>query len=244
MDCNGMALWVSKSAPCKNFADGTMLLGMKMEKKVHEMDCVAVDGGYTQYLKTLVEECDALSLRNFTHPYRKKRHQELSQEEALYNATFGSFRSQMEALFGDLGATFERHNNRSPVLVEKKQTYNAQLKLALLLLNIKKMVAMLGIPTEPIHAAWMREGFEFPTERKDVEQPMDYVDIGALMEDGNEMAKLQKEFLDLELGDGDTTMATSKQPNFVIEIPLIRRKRKMVPAADEVDGDAEEDEDL
>ncbi|KAF9897981.1 hypothetical protein EC991_001228, partial [Linnemannia zychae] len=33
MDCNGMALWVSKSAACKNHADGTMLLAMKVDKR-------------------------------------------------------------------------------------------------------------------------------------------------------------------------------------------------------------------
>ncbi|KAG0007289.1 hypothetical protein BGZ81_005003, partial [Podila clonocystis] len=172
MDCNGMALWVSKSASCKSNADGTMLLAMKMDKKVHAMDCIAVDGGYTQFLNKLVEECDTLSLQNFAHPYRKKKGHELTKEEVLYNSTFGSFRSQMESLFGGLGATFEKHNNRAPVLVDKKQTYNLQLKLALLLLNMKKLVAMVKIPTEPIHTAWLREGFEYPAMHKDVEQPM------------------------------------------------------------------------
>ncbi|KAF9356558.1 hypothetical protein BGX26_005127 [Mortierella sp. AD094] len=56
MDCNGMALWVSKSASCKSNVDGTMLLAMKLDKKMHAMDCVTVDGGYTQFLKKLVDE--------------------------------------------------------------------------------------------------------------------------------------------------------------------------------------------
>ncbi|KAG0008230.1 hypothetical protein BGZ82_004801, partial [Podila clonocystis] len=201
MDCNGMALWVSKSAPCKNYADGTMLLTMKIDKRVHSMDCIAVDGGYTQFLKKLVEDSDTLSLRNFAHPYRKKKNHDLTEEESFYNCTFGSFRSQMESLFGDLGATFEKHNNRAPVLVDKKQTYNLQLKLSLLLLNIKKMVVMLKIPTEPIHTAWVRDGFEYPTVHKDVEQPMEYFYISTLVDDGNAMAKLQEEFLGLEVGD-------------------------------------------
>ncbi|KAG9065466.1 hypothetical protein KI688_001749 [Linnemannia hyalina] len=162
MDCNGMALFVSKSAPCKNNAGGTMLLMMKLDKR---------------------------------------KNKDLTQEEAFYNSTFGSFRSQMESLFADLGSTFEKHNNRAPVLVDKKQTYNLQLKLSLLLLNMKKMVALLAISVEPIHTAWLREGFEYPTTENDVEQPMEYVDVGALMEDGNTMAKLQEEFLALELHD-------------------------------------------
>ncbi len=237
MDCNGMALWVSKSASCKNNADGTMLLAMKMDKKVHQMDCIAVDGGYTQFLKRLVEESDTLSLQNFAHPYHKKKSQDLTKEESFYNATFGSFRSQMESLFGDLGATFEKHNNRSPVLVDKKQTYNLQIKLALLLLNMKKMVALLKIPTEPIHAAWVREGFEYPTMQKGVEQPMEYVEMSALVEDGNAMAKLQGEFLSLAIGVVDTAMEAPRRklPGIVIEIP-VRKKQQM-----DVD---EEDDDL
>ncbi|KAG9060724.1 hypothetical protein KI688_001193 [Linnemannia hyalina] len=63
------------------------------------------------------------------------------------------------------------------------------------------MVALLKIPAEPIHTAWLREGFEYPTTENDVEQPMGYVDVGALVEDGNTMAQLQNEFLGLELHD-------------------------------------------
>ncbi|KAF8927439.1 hypothetical protein BGZ47_002160 [Haplosporangium gracile] len=205
----------------------------------------SVDGGYTQYLKKLTEESDTHTLHNFAHPYRKKKHQELTKEESAYNATFGSFRSQMEGLFGDLGTTFERHNNRSPVLVEKKETYNLQLKLALLLLNIKKMVALLNIPTEPIHSAWLRDGFDYPTNRNDAEQPMEYFPLGTLLEDANEMERLQAEFLELELGDEDTQMesAQRRSSNFVIEIPIRTPKRKM-PVEETGSGEEVEDDDL
>ncbi len=236
MDCNGMALWVSKSASCKKNADGTMLLGMKMDRRVHELDCIAVDGGYTQFLTKLVEECNKLSLHNFAHPFRKKKNQDLTEQESAYNSTFGSFRSQMESLFGDLGSIFEKHNNRAPVLVDKKETYNLQLKLSLLLLNMKKMVAMLKIPTEPIHTAWLHDGFEYPTTQKDVEQPMDYVDISDLMDDGNNMAKLQDRFLSLAIGNVDTAMEAprKKQPGIVIEIPPNKkRQRKVVEESDD-----------
>ncbi|KAF9975351.1 hypothetical protein BGZ75_000560 [Mortierella antarctica] len=234
MDCNGMALWVSKSASCKNFADGTMLLAMKMDKKMHTMDCIAVDGGYPQFLRRLVDESDTLSLRNFAHPYRKKRNVELTEEESLYNSTFGSFRSQMESLFGDLGCTFEKHNNRAPVLVDKKQTYNLQLKLSLLLLNMKKMVAMLKIPVEPIHTSWLRDGFEYPTTHKDVEQPMDHYDMAVLVDDANAMAKLQEEFLGLAV-DVDTTMEAPRRRRSIITIEIPARKRQMDVDEDEED---------
>lgn len=239
MDINGMALWVSKSASCKNYADGTMLLAMKIDKRMHSMDCMALDGGYTQFLPKMVED-STLCLQNFTHPYRKKRNHELTVDETLYNKTFGSFRSQMESLFADLGSTFEKHNNRAPVMVDKKQTYNLQLKLSLLLLNIKKMVALLKIPIEPIHTSWLRDGFEYPTSKNEIEQPMDYYDVGELVEDGNTMAKLQQEFLGLNVDDDVAMDPPHKQKStIVIEIPIRRAGKRQ-----QTEMDDDEDEEL
>jgi DDE superfamily endonuclease len=230
MDCNGMALWVSKSASCQKNADGTMLLDMKLDRNVHELDCIAVDGGYTQYLNKVVEVSDKFSKQNFVHPVRKRRNKDLTEEESAYNSTFGSFRSQMESLFGDLGNIFEKHNNRKPVLVAKKETYNLQMKLAFLLLNIKKMVALLKIPTEPIHIAWLHDGFEYPTTEKGLEQPMEYVDISTVVDEGHTMATLQDKFLSLAVDDVDTTMGAPqrKQSNIVIEIPPKKKRQRNV----------------
>jgi hypothetical protein len=125
-DCNGMAILVSKSLPCKENNDGSMLIGMKIEKHIHQLDCIAVDGGYTQYIKKVVEDTD-LSKKNFCYPICKSCGKDLAQDEANYNKIFGSFWSQIEATFGELGAIFEKHNNRTPVLVTKIATYNLQL---------------------------------------------------------------------------------------------------------------------
>lgn len=241
MDCNGMAVFVSKCAPCRNFADGTMLLAMKMERKMHKLDCIAFDGGYPQFIPRLLDNT-TLTPQNFAHPYRKKKGQSLTAEEVAYNATFGSFRSGMEALFGELGSTFEKHNNRKPVLVDKKETYNLQLKLCFLLLNIKKMVAMLKMHEEPIHTAWCRDGFEYPaTDNDDVEQPLEYVEVSSLVEDGNAMAKLQQEFLGLDIGDEDTTMVTAaankRKSNIVVEIPMRKNKNNQQKPPVEMDED-------
>ena len=59
-----------------------MLLSMKLDRKVHELDCIAVDGGYTHFLKKLVEVSDKLSLHNFAHPCCKKKAQELTEQES------------------------------------------------------------------------------------------------------------------------------------------------------------------
>ncbi|KAI1289076.1 hypothetical protein EDD11_009440 [Mortierella claussenii] len=103
---------------------------------------------------------------------------------------------------------------------------------------MKKMVAMLKIPVEPIHTAWCRDGFEYPIMQNEVEHPMEYCDISALVEDGNTMAKLQEEFLGMEIGDMDTAMdsAKRKKSTIVIEIPP-RQKTGHKMDVDEEDDD-------
>lgn len=49
IDVNGMA-------SCHDNNDGKMLLKMGIGKRVHQMDCIALDGGYTQYIGDLLEK--------------------------------------------------------------------------------------------------------------------------------------------------------------------------------------------
>ncbi len=225
-DCNGMAILVSKSLPCKENNDGSMLIGMKIEKHIHQLDCIAVDGGYTQYIKKVVEDTD-LSKKNFCYPIRKSRGKDLAQDEANYNKIFGSFRSQIEATFGELGAIFEKHNNRTPVLVTKIATYNLQLRLCLLIMNVKKMVAMLGLEAYPIHNAWMRDGFDFPYTNGAMEQTLEYIPVEEMLGDAQDMTKLQEQFLQMTAMDveesGDQA-STRKRREIVVSVDLPARK--------------------
>ncbi|OAQ22124.1 hypothetical protein K457DRAFT_1764862, partial [Linnemannia elongata AG-77] len=82
--------------------DGSMMVEMGLANKIHEMDCVGVDGGYTQHIPTLLEREDSLDVRNFCFPIRKKPGQDLDEHEALFNSEFAGFRSMIEATFGDL----------------------------------------------------------------------------------------------------------------------------------------------
>ena len=68
-----------------------MLLEMGIGKRVHSMDCIALDGGYTQYLGDLMEKEKDLKECNFCFPIRKKRQQPLYDDEANFNAIFGGF---------------------------------------------------------------------------------------------------------------------------------------------------------
>jgi len=225
-DCNGMTLLVSKSLPCKDNNDGTMLLGMKIHKHIHAMDCIAVDGGYTQYITKLVED-NEMTKGNFCYPIRKPRGKELTKEEANYNSIFGSFRSQMEAVFGDLGIIFEKHNNRKPVLVSKIETYNLQLQLCLLLMNIKKMVALLGIEVDPMHKAWLRDGFDYPCKNGAMEQNLEYIPVAEMLGDMESMTKLQEDFLKMSTMEVDEEEAPTRKhaATFAVDAALLKRNK-------------------
>ena len=226
VDCNGMAILVSKSLPCKDNNDGSMLVGMKIQRYIHELDCIAVDGGYTQYIKKIVEDTD-LSKKNFCYPIRKSRSKDLAQDEANYNKIFGSFRSQIEAEFGELGTIFEKHNNRRPVLVSKIATYNLQLRLCLLLMNIKKMVALLSLEVCPMHSAWMREGFDFPYANGAMEQILEYIPVEEMLGDAQDMTKLQDQFLQMttmEIDGGEDEVVTKKRREIMVCVQLPARK--------------------
>ena len=51
---NGMVLFISESAPCKNNTDGAMLKKMRIQDKIEKYDSIAVDGGYKLFIKNNV----------------------------------------------------------------------------------------------------------------------------------------------------------------------------------------------
>lgn len=42
---------------------------MKLHKHIYPLDCIVVDGGYTRYIKKLMDESDDISKRNFCYPF-------------------------------------------------------------------------------------------------------------------------------------------------------------------------------
>ncbi|KAG0047108.1 hypothetical protein BGZ90_008004 [Linnemannia elongata] len=104
------------------------------------------------------------------------------------------------------------------------------------------MVALLKLETEPIHTSWMREEFDYPTENQDVEQPMVYFPITALVDDGKTMARMQEEFLGMAIGDEDITMDHMQEHATIgFEVPRWSAKRK-ISAITNKTKDAEDDD--
>ena len=203
IDVNGMVLFTSKSASCRDNNDGKMLLEMGIGKKVHSMDCIALDGGYTQYLGDLMEKEKDLKECNFCFPIRKKRQQPLHDDEANFNAMFGGFRSTSEEIFGDLGKTFAKFNNKEIVRTASKREFNLALRLCLLLMNVRNFVRALSIEESPHHSDWMKEGVDYPRERQLAPELTKVVTVQNKLENGLELLRLQEEFLGLDVEDND-----------------------------------------
>lgn len=203
IDINGMVLFTSKSAACKDNNDGTMLVEMGIVKRIHEMDCVAMDGGYSQHIGALLEKEDGLDVKNFAFPIRKKRMQPLHPEESTFHATFGGFRSMVENTFGDLGRTCTKFNNREPVQVATKKEFNVSLRLCLLLMNIRNFSSAINVEILPHHRAWMEPDFDYPSEKKLIPELTETYTVQTKLESGAELLKLQEAFLGMELSDDD-----------------------------------------
>ncbi|KAL1928899.1 hypothetical protein VTP01DRAFT_1958 [Rhizomucor pusillus] len=96
---------------------------MDISSRVHSIDCIAVDGGYTLFLDQVIQESSGLSTRSFLHPIRKARGLQLSEEERTFNAMIGSFRSKIEGTFGELMTTLHRFGNGSPIRVSDVEVF-------------------------------------------------------------------------------------------------------------------------
>lgn len=219
IDNNGMVLFMSRSASCGDNTDGIMLTKMRLEKHIHKLDCVGLDGGYTQHLNKLVESSD-LNLGNFCHPIRKAKGVNLTNDEVKFNKLFGSYRSRIESMFGELGSTFERFNNKSVIRTCDSESFNLQLKLGSLLLNIKKFVDFGKIQTQPHHLLWMQTEFDYCDNKTEIiiESPS----LKDQMQYANDILSCQRKLLDLDMVE-DQQMDEDK--TYEVEEILDHRKK-------------------
>ncbi|KAG0247836.1 hypothetical protein BG011_000830 [Mortierella polycephala] len=186
-DMNNMVFFVSAPAPCRDYNDGTMLLRMSIQNKIHKLDCVALDGG-----------ADELQYENFCYPIRKMRGIALTAEEKVYNEIFGSFRSRIESYFGEMQSTFTKFSHTVVNKVSEKETFEVQYKLACLLMNIKSFVALRNIPTEQHHTSWFQDGFDYPNK---TEQETMYTlpNIKVKLSQSKDLLATRKAFFDMAI---------------------------------------------
>ncbi|ORZ12942.1 hypothetical protein BCR41DRAFT_307541 [Lobosporangium transversale] len=58
---------------------------MAIEKKIDRLDCITLDGGYSQFLHGIIEHSDQLESTNFCCPVRKTRGIAFTDQEKKYN---------------------------------------------------------------------------------------------------------------------------------------------------------------
>lgn len=199
---------------------------MAIDKKIHRLDCLALDGGYTLHLEGIIAASDTLTSSNFCYPIRKRRGIELTEEENRYNAVFGSFRSKVESFFGDMQTTFTKFTHTVVNRVSHKSIFSLQYKLCCLLLNIKRMVALRNITTELHHSFWIQDDFDFPdgedsTKDMQVTAPSFKVKVN----DAKSIYRLQEKFPSLAISGHDTDQEMDNDDSQVYEIQKITGHR-------------------
>jgi hypothetical protein len=149
-DINEMILWVSNSEFCSESSDGNMFLNMKLYKRLHITDCLAMDGRYPLFLnhfyKVSEQREKTYSDDNFIYPIRKDIGVDLTYHETHYNDVFGSFRSIIENQFSVIANKFNRfNNNHKATKMYDIKHYKLQFKLVFLLKNIQILLREYGM---------------------------------------------------------------------------------------------------
>lgn len=211
IDINNMILYISESEPYGKNNDGSMFVNMSIENKVDKMDCLALDGGYNLYINQIITNTE-LNNYNFIYPIRKEKNINLNSTEIEYNEQFGSFRSKIETVFSDISFNFKRLNNKKPIRTTNKTTFNLQLRIASVLLNIKNFVNLGNIKHEEYHSYWLEEDFDYKFDNSDNENiiaSLSFPSINERYNNSKTMQELQIQFLQLSASSIDNTIVGS-----------------------------------
>ncbi|KAF9975920.1 hypothetical protein BGZ75_000381 [Mortierella antarctica] len=203
-DMNNIVLFVSKPAPCRDYNDGTMLVKMNIAARIHKLDCIALDGGYNGFVSQIVESSDLLSHENFSYPVRKTKGIAMTDQEVQYNKTFSGFRSSIEGYFGEMQATFAKFTHSAPIRFSDEAIFDLQYKLACLLMNIKKMAAVLDISTQSHHTFWMQDAFDYLDTSEHQATYENLPNIKAKLNHGRDLRGLQEAFLSVSISQAST----------------------------------------
>ncbi|KAG2228452.1 hypothetical protein INT48_008651, partial [Thamnidium elegans] len=207
IDINNMIIFVSDSKPCKHNTDDKMLIEMNIDKKLNNLECIALDGGYLNSIKYLIENTN-LNIYNFIFPIRKQINIDLNNNEIDYNLKFGGFRSKIEKIFADIGDNFKRLNNEKPIKTSDIKIFNIQYKIGCLLLNIKKFVQLSNMEIQNEHQKWLHNDFDFPSSQFNNNINHNIVDIiptiKEKIDNSNTLKILQEQFLGLKMNDNSS----------------------------------------
>jgi hypothetical protein len=165
IDVNKMCIYVSDSLPCKMNNDDNMFLNINLNNFYNETDCICFDGLYENTLDEFIDKYKNIgyniSLQNFCFPIKKTKNIDLLEDEIKFNDILGGFRSKIESYFAELGSVFKRFSGQTKVRVTESKIYNIQLKLAIVLLNIKYFKELFNLEEVNHYNKWRIDNFDY-----------------------------------------------------------------------------------
>jgi hypothetical protein len=234
IDNNNICIYISESLPCKNNNDDNMFLNVKINRFFNETDCICFDGLYENTVHEVIEKYENvgynISINNFCFPIRKDKNVNLSNDEADYNEQLGSFRSKIEKYFAELSSIFKRFNPQNKIRITDKNTYNIQLKLACVLLNMKYFTNIFKVEDNNHYNKWRQCNFDYYNNTNILETTDITLKTQFKLENIQNIKELQENYLkgiDLEnISDNDANMEdifieNSKQNEDIYEIQYI-----------------------
>jgi hypothetical protein len=165
IDCNNICVYISNSLPCKMNNDDNMFLDIKLNKFLKDTDCICFDGLYENTVNEVIDKYQniglPISINNFCFPIKKEKEIDLKLDEKNYNKQLSSFRSTIETYFANFGKKFKRFDAQHKIRITDNNLYNIQLKLAIVLLNIKEFTNIANINESEYHKKWVEENYNF-----------------------------------------------------------------------------------
>lgn len=207
IDINKMCIYISDSLPCKNNNDDNMLLNINLNNFYNETDCICFDGLYENTIKEYIDKYKNtgynISLRNFCYPIRKDRNIKLTNDEEKFNHILGGLRSKIESYFAELGSIFTRFSGQCKIRITDKKIYNIQLKLAIVLLNIKYFNDLFQIEDNNHYNKWRLENFDYSySENRELNSDVSLKTVFKI-DEINDIKNLQLNFLNNLTIDND-----------------------------------------
>ncbi|GAA5813155.1 hypothetical protein MFLAVUS_006628 [Mucor flavus] len=169
--------------------------------------CICFDGLYENTIKEYIDKYKNtgynISLRNFCYPIRKDRNIKLTNDEEKFNHILGGLRSKIESYFAELGSIFTRFSGQCKIRITDKKIYNIQLKLAIVLLNIKYFNDLFQIEDNNHYNKWRLENFDYSySENRELNSDISLKTVFKI-DEINDIKNLQLNFLNNLTIDND-----------------------------------------
>lgn len=215
IDSAGYLVYASESLPCKfNNDDNMFINNVNLVDFFKISDCLCYDGLYENVLDEILDKYNNIGLciseNNFCFPIKKDKKIDLTDEELNFNKQLGSYRSTIETFFANFSHTFKKFSHKSNSRITKERTYNVQLKLSLVLYNIKNFVKKNNVEEKPYHKLWLEQDFDFFDYVKDFNTSPKSAKTIYKKENITNMKNLQDDILNKILSDNNLKINMNK----------------------------------